>query len=674
MLSPGIQDHDSAPERKTTARRRSRRAIRPRGIIWAAICSAAGAGLIFAAVIIMRESGGLSGWRYGIALGLLLVLIPTSRNLSQRIVSSIVGLAGIAPVMWWISAPIANLDRGTGMLAVAAAAFVGTAIYWTFVQKPLRTFLPEIRAVDGLPVLAAVGSMWVVQNFLWVRSFDQGLLLLTQSWDFAPHFNMFNMIRNHGAVIATLPSAPDGSTWSAATYPQGFHSLAATLAEIAAGSTAGDVSQEVVLFCRTVAVISVLGTLLVVAGLTALPVLRRKFLVTLPVAAIVATAWIVGPGAIPVFGAFPNFGLGVALCVTCIVIVQLRRVLHPALASSVLILALIGVAHGWILLLILCLPSVTVYLWHLYAHRSHFSWPLNALHIFLGTLGLTALAAAAWQLHSMSVGVVLTTDGGIALADTGVALFCIMANAFVALAFYSRRSVGSKEARHATLTSFHVLATPLFAAVLVGGLGIFQLLQAGSVTYYFHKSFLAIEIVAIVCTAIGAAELWSPLLVVRSHRKSFVAASLMTTLGATQFFGLPITGMSAYGLKPTAHGATALHRQSSLLANPIPPLIQKMVAVSRIRQDRPFIYVGFNEFFDPQLAAQWSLTFQGKWTNGVQPAIPMVKPLYQGPSKVPDSILPILEAMPDLDVVVDQDLVPELRAALPNFASRIITY
>ncbi|MHA7303495.1 hypothetical protein [Pseudarthrobacter sp. MDT1-22] len=523
-------------------------------------------------------------------------------------------------------------------------------------------------------MLAALASLWAVKSFLSVRSFEQALLLLTQSWDFAPHFNMYNMIRNHGAVIAVLPAAPDGGPWSAATYPQGFHSLVATLAEVVAGGQAGDAGQEVVLFCRLIGIVSVLGTLLVVAGLTALPVFRRNFFVTLPLVAIVATAWIVGPGAIPVFGAFPNFGLGVALSVACIALVQLRRVIHPVLASSVLIFALIGVAHGWILLLVLCLPSVVVYGWHLFQHRMQLGRSLWAFHAVLASLGGAALVAAVWQVRSMSAGEVLTTNGGIALADTGVAVLCIIANAFVALAFYSRRKVGSVEARHGTLTSLHVLATPLFAAALLAGLAVFQFTHAGIVTYYFHKSFLAVEILAIVCTVIGAAELWSPLLIARSRRKAFVAASLLTALGATHFFGLPFTALSQQGLKPTAHGSSANLQQGALLSGAIPPLIPKMVQVSRIKQERTFIYVGFNDYFDPLLAAQWSLTLQGKWTNRVEPAIPMVRPMYEGPSKVPNAIAVILDAMPELDVVVDPGLVPELRAALPQHASRILTY
>lgn len=674
MLSPDLHANRMRTRNGATLRARRRVSSHTRFTAPQWLLVAASATLAFLAVIVLRVNGFLADWEYLLVLGVMLVLVPTSRNFSQRILFSVVGLAGAAPIMWWITGPLPGLDRGSVVFGLGAAALVGSAVHRLLKGQPLRTQLPQLQAVDALPVLAALASLWVVQSFLAVRSAEQALLLLTQSWDFAPHFNMYNMIRTHGSVIAVLPAAPDGGPWSAATYPQGFHSLVALLAEIAAGSAAGDVGQELVLFCRLVGVVSILGTLLVVAGLTALPVLRHNVLVSLPLVTIVATAWIVGPGAIPVFGAFPNFGLGLALCVACIAVAQMRRVIPPALGSAALILALIGVAHGWILLLVLCLPSVLIYAWHLLQHRTQLRKPVLAFQFLLALMGLSALLAAIWQLRSMTAGDVLTTTGGIDRADSGVAILCIIMNAFVALAFYSRRKMGPAEARHGTLTSLHVLATPLFAAVLLLFLGIFQLVQSGLISYYFHKSFLAVEILAIVCTVIGAAELWSSLLMERSHRKTFVAASLLTSLGATQFFGLPFTGLNEQGLKPTAHGAIAVHHQSSLLAGEMPPMIYKMIQVSQIKQDRTFIYVGFNEFFDPLLFGQWSLSLQGKWTNKIEPALQMIRPMYKGPSKVPEAIQEILGTMPDVDVVVDRELAPELRAAFPQHASRIITY
>ncbi|WP_211877670.1 hypothetical protein [Pseudarthrobacter albicanus] len=641
-------------------------------MLWIAVVLASFAA--FAAVVAARAAGGLTGWHSLLALGLVMVLTPAARNLSQRILFAVVGLAGTAPFMWWFSADIPYLDRGTVVLALGAAALVGSLTYTGVRRLPFRRFLPRFRAVDSLPLMAVVPAAWAVQNFLFTRTFESTLVVLTNSWDFAPHFNMFNMIRNHGSIIALLPSAPDGSKWTAASYPQGFHALLASLAEIVAGPEAGDVGGESMLFLRLVGVVTVLGTLLVVAGLTSLPAFRRNFLVTLPFVTIAATAWIVGPGAIPVFGAFPNFALAVALCVACIVIVEQRRITPPAVSTAALILTVTAVAHGWILLLVLCLPSVVVYGLFLLRHRREVGGALLLVQSALASVGAAGVVGALWQLRQLSAGEVLTATGGIALADPGVAVLCIVANALVALAFYSRRKVGPADVRRGTLASLHVLATPLFAAVLLVALAVFQLTQASKVSYYFHKSFLAVELLAIFCTVVAAAELWSPLLARHGHRKTFVAASLLAALGATQFFGLPFTGLSDQGLKPTAPGATGVLGQAELLSRPAPRLIRKLVGMAAIKNTRPFVYVGFDDGFDPQLAAQWSLALQGKWTESNHLAIPMVRPMYDGPSHVPEAIEGILRSLPGIDVVVDPELVPELRAWRPQYASRIITY
>lgn len=640
--------------------------------LWIVVALASG--IAFAAVVACRAAGGLTGWHTLLVLGLVLVLTPTARNLSQRILLAVVGLAGAAPFMWWFSADVPYLDRGTVVLALASAALMGSLTYTAIRRRPFRRFLPQFRAVDSLPLMAVVPAAWVVQHFLFTKTFESALVLLTNAWDFAPHFNMFNMIRNHGSIIALLPSAPDGSKWTAASYPQGYHALLASLAEVVAGPEAGDVGREALLFLRLVGVVTILGTLLIVAGLTSLPVFRRSFLVTLPFVAIVATAWIVGPGAIPVFGAFPNFALGVALCAACIVVVEQRRITHPAASAAALVLALAAVAHGWILLLVLCLPSIVVYGLFLLWHRREVGALLLLVQSALACVGAAGVLGALWQLRQLSAGEVLTASGGIALADPGVAVLCIVANGLVTLAFYSRRKAGPADERRGTLTSLHVLATPLFAAVLLVALAVFQLSQESEVSYYFHKSFLAVELLAIFCTVVAAAELWSPLLARHGKRKSFVAASLLTALGATHFFGLPFTGLSEQGLKPTARGATGTLGQEEVLSAPRPGLIDKMVGMARLERERPFVHVAFNGGFDPQLAAQWSLALQGKWTEANHLAIPMVRPLHYGPSRVPEAVEDILQSLPGIDVVVDRDLVPELRAWRPQDAARIISY
>ncbi|MBP3043094.1 hypothetical protein KKR91_08780 [Arthrobacter jiangjiafuii] len=641
--------------------------------MWLAVFAASSAA--FTAVVAIRALGGMSGWAYLVVLALVLVLLPLGRTFSQRILLSVVGLAGSAPFMWWVKSDVPYLDRGTVTLGLAVAALVGTLLYTPMRGLSFRRFLPEFRGVDILPLVAAAVSAWVVQSLIFTRTLESTLLILIRSWDYAPHFNMFQMIRNHGAVIAVLPPAADGSQWSAASYPQGYHSLLASLAEIVAGSSSGDTSRELMLFLRLVGVVTVLGTVLVVSAMTSLPVFRRRLLSTLPFMALAATAWTVGPGAIPVSGAFPNFGLAVALCIAVVALVQLRDELHPATASAALILALTAVAHGWILLLVLCAPAGLIYASHLLSLRPEIVWKHALVQMLMITTGIVGILAALWQLRKMSPGEVLTADGGISEADPGVAVLAILANVVVAGVLYARSRRDLSGIRRKTVRSALVLATPMFAAAFLIALAAFQLGTTGEITYYFHKSFLAVELVAIMCTVIGAGSLLIPRKEsVGGHRASFVGVSLVASLAATHCFGLPYTSLDQQGIKATAVGSELVLQQRQALSEPTPPLLKKLVAMVDRETEHPFVYVGHDVGFNPQLNAQWSLSLQGAWTEGIQPAISMVKPLYTGPNRVPDAIAPILAELPDVDVMVDPEFVADLQAWRPQYAERIITW
>ncbi|MCC3290825.1 hypothetical protein [Arthrobacter sp. zg-Y1110] len=598
------------------------------------------------------------------------MLTPVARSFSLRILLGIIGLAGISPFLWWIKADVLFTDRGTILLALAAGALCGSAGAGAVRGLSLRRLLPEFRSMDALPILAGAASTWVVHNYLLSRSLDSTLFLLTRSWDFAPHFNMFNMIRNHGSVIAVLPPAFDGSAWTASAYPQGYHALLASLAEISMGNEAMDVAGEATLFLKLVGVSSILGTVLVVSALTALPVFRRRLAVTAPLTALACAAWVVGPGGIPVFNAFPNFGLAVALSIAAIALVHLRTLLHPLVSSAALVLAVVGVAHGWILLLVLCLPAVIVYAAYLLSHRRDWRWPELTGQVLIIGIGLAGVLAAAWQLRKMSAGEVLNTDGGMHETDPGLTLIFVFATAAVVWALAASRGTRSRTMqRH----SAWLLATPLYAAVLLIALAVFQLTSADEITYYFHKSMLAVELVAVVCAVIGAGELLLPRIRAMADRRTVTAASVLATLCATHFFGAPYTGLDEKGLKASAFGSEVAVNQDKSLSGPLPKPIEKLEAMA-VPGRQPFIYVGHDVGTDPLLMAQWSLTLQGIWSEGVQPAIPMLKPLYKGPNQVPNAVEPILESSMDLDVVVDPELVAPLQEWLPEHAHRITTW
>lgn len=637
-------------------------------VLVALLCSAAG----FGTVVAVRAAGGLVGWGSLVVLAGMIMLTPVARSFSLRILLGIIGLAGISPFLWWVKADLLFTDRGTILLALAAGVLCGSAGAVAARGSSLRRLLPEFRSMDVLPLLAGAASTWIVHNYLFSRSLESTLFLLTRSWDFVPHFNMFSMIRNHGSVIAVLPPAFDGSAWTASSYPQGYHALLASLAEISMGSEAMDSTGEATLFLKLVGVGSILGTVLVVSALTALPVFRRRLAVTVPLAALACTAWVVGPGAIPVFNAFPNFGLAVALCIAVIALVHLRTLLHPLVSSAALVLAVVGVAHGWILLLVLCLPAVIVYAAYLLSHRRDWRWPELTAQVLIIAIGFAGVLAAAWQLRKLSAGEVLNTDGGMSEADPGHTLIFVMANVVVVWALAASRGTRSRTMQRAEHSGW-LLATPLYAAVLLIALAVFQLASADEITYYFHKSMLAVELVAVACAVIGAAELLLPRIRAVSDRRMVTAASVVATLCATHFFGAPYTALDEKGLKASAFGSEVVFNQGESLSGRLPKAIEKLEAMA-VPGRQPFIYVGHDVGTDPLLMAQWSLTLQGIWSEGVQPAISMLKPLYKGPHRVPDAIKPILESAMDLDVVVDPELVAPLQEWLPEHAHRITTW
>lgn len=657
----------------TTTRRPAARYQHSHNLLLLAAAIVAGL-LAFSITVLMRNTIGLTGWKTLVLTAMLLVLIPTTRSFSGRVLFSLTILAGASPLIWWFyNSDIPYLNRGTFLISFAAGVFVGCCVYWFLSKRALRDLLPTFKVVDAYPLLAGLVGIVVSQYFLLARNFDSAMSLMADKWDFAPHFNMFNMLRNHGSVIAQLPLAPDGSTWSAATYPQGFHAFMATLAELVTGTRVGNSVEEVILFSNLVGVVSVLTVVLVVSSLTALPVFRNNALLALPFATLVATLWIVGPGSIPEFGAFQNFSLSVALCIAALAIVQLRDSTNHILVVASFAAALIGVAHGWVLLLVFCVPTSILMIYFILKRRSRASIQVFVVYIALGLLAIFGCLLALWQLKSLSPGDVLTTTGGIELPDWGIAVVSVISYVFILLALYRRWKSGSSDHRRHTLSTILVLAAPILATGLTITLAVFQLISAGTLTYYFYKSALAVEIVAIFCVSVGAMELWSRSINSRTrHRNLLIAQVFLAGIGATQIFGFPITSFTQSGLVPTAQGSVALERQRALLTQKPLPQIEKLAEMTRMSPDRAFVYAGYNKGFDPQLAAQWSLTLQGKWTEASQKTIPYLRPLYNGPSKVPEAVKGILENVPGILVAIDQNLVPEMKKAFPWDADRII--
>ncbi|GHG45563.1 hypothetical protein GCM10012320_11500 [Sinomonas cellulolyticus] len=637
--------------------------------------AAATTGIVAAVIATGVPTRGLSGWFSLVVLGLLGLAIPSSRHLSRRIVNVIVVISGLTPLLWWIH--MTNPSLRTGIIwGIVVGALIGCIVEWVVLGRPWRNFLPDWNVIDAYPILTGAGSVLVFWNFFISKSALGTLSILVTTWDFAPHFNMYAMLRRYGTVIPLLPLSNDGSAWTAATYPQGVHALMATIAGVVAGPSFSGNDAETLLFLRLVGVIGVLSAVLVVASVTSVPALRHQPLVSLPLAVLVASAWLVGPGSIPVFNGFPNFALGVAVCVALLSVMRLQHQSSPVRIAVLFAASVVSIAHNWILLLVLCIPSSLVIIGTEARKFRQRSLVVQTSWYVAGVVAFVGAGLAAWQLKQLAPGAVLTTPGGITQPDWGLGMTFICTCAAVFSMLVLDRAKLNGPSGIAFVGRLGTIGSALFGGLTAIGFGVWQLLTSDHLSYYFYKFGLAALMLAIAAAAIACGEILVPRISkwASSGRRTIMPLAFVS-LGAVSVFGWPTPALNQEGLVTTAPGARARATQDAVLAsteaNP-GPAVSKLLALSHSSEKSPFIYVGYVEGLDPMLAAQWSLTLQGKWTEGSQQAIPFLSPLYRGPSQVPQAIEGVLSNTPSLKVAVDQYLVPELRRALPSYSDRIL--
>ncbi len=573
--------------------------------------------------------------------------------------------------------PLPGLRAGI-LWGLACGVFVGCLIYWRTNERPWRAFLPDWNGVDSYPILAGIASISVFWNFFIPKSAASTLSLLSMAWDFAPHFNMYAMLRRYGTVIPLATPPADGSGWSSATYPQGIHALMATVAEVVAGPTYAGNDAETLLFLRLVGLVGTISTVLVVASLTSIPSLRHQPKFTLPLAALVAAAWLVGPGAIPVFGGFPNFALGVAVCVAVLSIMRLQRQSNSIRIAVLFSMSVVSVSHNWVLLLALCAPACVIIL--ATEARMFRQQALTIQVVWAAALAVAVAGAslAAWQLRQLQLSPedVLTTPGGITQPDWGMDLTFVSVCAICFLLLFKNWWLADRPDRRLMIGIMGTTGSAVVGGLMAAGFGIWQIATAHALSYYFYKFGLAAMMLAIAAAAMAGGEILIPRFSQwTSGRRIPTVALAFATIGAVGAFGWPTPILDHLGLASRAPGSAAQAIQARAL-NSVDgqpnAIAQKLVAISHYDSNHPFIYVGYVNGLDPMLAAQWSLALQGNWTEHIQRGIPYAKALYNGPSQVPQAIQGVLTDVSDLNVLVDARLVPELRSAFPAYADRIV--
>lgn len=618
--------------------------------------------LAFAMIMVLRSSGYLYGtWVLG-CVGLLLVLVPVAKHFSGRLVWSLTMAFGFVPLLWWVPLDWPTNFRSTVLLALLVALAVFCSGWHATTPGGLRRILPRFRIIDIVPLLAVLGGLFISMPGLMVRRIEDAMALMLMSWDNASHFDIFQMQRTQGTVVPLAGLADDGSRWSFADYPQGFHSALVMISEIARPTDTTDWASGVVTFVNFNAIMTILIVVLVVAAICSLPALRKNPIIGVPVAIFVGSGWLFGPGALASMNGYSNFLFTTAMVAAAMVLCQsMDRVLDPLplLAVGACVSA---VMQNWVLLGVLLVPSILAVL--LVTPRGRWKSSRRELGVAAMVAALVAVAAitAAGQLLTVKAEGILFATGGLPPLDFGlpITLLCILAG--IILIPGNRQS---PDLPSPVRTNWSITAVWLGLLVAVS-MAVAQIAKTGALTYYMQKFSIAVTLIALIALALAVNALVIRRQAAHGTRviprsKRVLAVSVVVSVGVTQFFGF-ILPLQELGLSPHSESGIQLGNQTRALNAGSQAGERILQAVSRSKDiGGPVMYLTTNPSdVDVILAQQWFDGLRGNYTEHNWDLSLNMFPLSGGPNKLAEVVTAIKSADPSAQIVVD----PENQAAL----------
>ena len=640
------------------------------------------AAVIAAAVAVALHLLGLvSGW-FGLAVIVCLaLLVPTASYLSRRILLTGMLCFGWIVVLYWWPLPTAGLGRSGVAVAALAAGLTGWVFHSPHPSQAARRLLPTVRVIDGLPLLVAAGGWLVYQPFFGSLNEHQALTALLGGWDQVAHFDMVEMIRTHGATIDSLPVPGDGSWWSYSNYPEAFHSAVAMTMEFLLGPRAAEAGTELASFVNAISFMQVASTTMVVAGICAIPRLRRSPAVVAPAVALVAAAFLLGPGASSFAAGFGNFLWAVALAGALVTAVVAQDRLVAPVPIAAIGGALVGIANSWVLVLALALPATAVLLFPL--RRDRWSGSTRATIICDVLVAMTGFgllkAGMILVLNNPSADIV--RHGGITQPSIGATLSLILGSIGVCLfvLFLGPRPIAARFAGGDRRIGW-LAVVPAVALVVAVVIGYFQLQSDDELSYYFFKYVTAVELVCVVILAIGLAALVGRRKTVSGWGGSTVlaVASVTLVLVATQVFGYTGPDMSSIGVSEASPGVAVRRQAADAIEHPSTSaqLLLDAVELQRQQPDKRVVYVNLPpDGPGPVLAQMWVMSLSGNWTTSTEPLVGDL--FFVTNLKAPDTvsaIKKILWSNPTALVAVPEDRLDQVQMAVADHSleSRIV--
>ncbi|MET3143636.1 UNVERIFIED_ORG: hypothetical protein ABIB13_003373 [Arthrobacter sp. UYEF2] len=620
----------------------------------------------FTGILFLRQSDVLVGKPAVLVLAILLVMAPSSSLLSRRVFLNLLLLMGLSPLIWWVPERVTGIDHGSSVLAIAGGLVAACVFAEPSLLGGVRRLVPRVRFVDLLPLAGTLLSAAGLWTMLWISNAEGALSLFLTRWDYQSHFNIFEMLRQHGAVIPMIPRISPEVGWGFAEYPQGFHALVATLAELRERGVSS-LELELTSFMQLQALVGVLTVALVLTGLCSLNVARRRAMVLAPVLAVTAAVWIYGPGSIPMYEGFANFYLACGMAVAAGVLLVMFHQRMPAIGMAALSAAIIGVFNNWFVLATLFAVPMAFFIWRkLTGLRVAAPRPRAkaALWFSVGVVGSVLPLVQAGPVIAQSA-VVVNALGGIAEPDIGLAL------ASISLALFAGFSAVGRFARISTksdqfLASLCAIGV-IFPVLLSIVLAISQIQQNGEIAYYFYKYVVAVVLFAWPAAALTFASLagtqkgpfWSA-----QPKRSKLALGLLAA-SATQVFGFSATGLQDVGLAPTASPVVQLLQQQKHLET-TPGHVTRLMTSANMAQPADTVYVASSPSIDPILAARWQWGMRAAATQKTTDMSSYLGRLRKVPGDDANVILELLRANDGTTVLVDAEQYPSLKSFLDS--------
>lgn len=639
-----------------------------------------------AVVLVVQVLGVLEGRARLLAVGLLVLALPTSRELARRVLIAGCVFLGWIPLLWWWHLPLGDVGR----LGTVLALLVGGLTAWLLLgdgpAARVRLLVPRIRWADAVGVAGVAVATWVYLPLLRVSSGEVALSGFLRGWDNSAHFDMTEMIRRHGVLIPSIRQGSSG-LWSYYDYPQGFHAAAATVMEGLAGPTAGDPGAELVHYTHALALVIILALTTVVAGLCALPSLRRRPMLALPLVMLVVATFTLGPGGMVLHNGFPNFYVACALlaCLPLIVI-PMEKVGSPVLLAA-LGGATLGVAHNWALLLTMGAFGAVVVLfpWR------HNRWPnTNRGWLIAGAIGVPVVVGivAADRMLEGQRGFtdLIVTAGAVTPIPVNAALLSVTAAIACAVAVGARRrgaTPGSDNALRTMLTA----SLPAVGLVVTALIAYLQIRRVGEPGYYMWKYAIALQLLSVVIIAAAV-----PALVPRFVRKNLMArgvgvlASCALAAGALQAYGFPLVLPNALG-GPLSPGGAARADRVAIAGAPTADaaMLLQAARANLKRSDVPYVLLPFPSEplfpagggIPPMMLSQWFNSLTGGWTER---ANDLLRHLSTPPDESQESAVSLAREVfskdPDAIVVVGPTYVDAVRAGVADagWADRVASW